>query len=113
MIGFDTLDLLQRGMYIIVFIFLAQTRLAFNVILKECPYGWNYLFKAYWFYIFAVQVFIISAPSAEFSSVSVISCEEILTRNLTDNSGWDELDLYRFGNAVVGPVIEYPLQGVP
>ena len=102
MIGFDTLNLLRRGIYHLVLTFLVQARVAFIAILNDCRCGWIYLLKAQWVYILTTLVFVISAPSVECASFSVISCEERVSRNITGSSALDvESDSYRFKNGVL------------
>ena len=73
MIGFDTLNLSQRGICDLVFTTLGQAWVAFIANLKDCCCGLIYLVKARWFYILTTLVFVISASSVNCSSLSVIS----------------------------------------
>ena len=112
MTGFDTVKLSLREFYRLVFIFLVQARAGFIAILKECHCGWMYLLKARWFYILTTLVFVISAPSVECSSFSIISCEERMSTNITGSSAVDVgSDSDRSKNGVLGTVMEHPLHG--
>ena len=74
MIGFDTLNLSLMGICDLVFTTLEEAWVAFIANLKDCGCGWIYLLKARWFYILTILVFVISASSVEYSSLSVNSC---------------------------------------
>ena len=85
MIGFSTLHLLAGGIDPLLFI-LVQARIALIAISKECRSGSIFLMKAQLIYILTAMVFIISAPSDEFTSLSVTTYDEKDTRNITGSS---------------------------
>ena len=111
MIGFYILHLLARGIYHLLFILL-QARIALIAISKECRSGSIFLLKAQCVYIITALVFIISALSDEFASLSVTSYDEKDTRNITGSSALDvEVDSYSYNNGVLGLVMEHSLHG--
>ena len=109
MIGFKTLNLLLRGIYRLVFTFLLQARVAFITNLKDCCYGGIHFLKVRWCYILTTLIFMISASFDECSSLSIISYDEMVTRNVTDCSVLHvESGSYIIKNGIIGPVIEHP-----
>ena len=62
------------GICDLAFTTLEEAWVAFIANLKDCGCGWIYLLKARWFYILTILVFVISASSVEYSSLSVNSC---------------------------------------
>ena len=110
MIGFDILNLSLSGFCDLVFTTLGQALVAFIAILKDYFCGWMYFLKARWFYIFMTLVFVISASSVECSSLSVISCDEMVTRNITGKSGLQvEMDSYMLKNGIQVHLMEHPI----
>ena len=108
MIGFDTLNLSLRGICDLEFTTLGQALVAFITNMKDCFCGWMYFLKARWLYIFTALVFVISASSVECSSLSVISCDEIVTWNITGKSGLQvESDSYMLKNGIQVQVMEH------
>ena len=83
------------------------------MIFKEYASGWIHPLKVHWkLYIYMTLAFMVSAPSIDCASSSIISCEEVVARKITGNSVWHvELDSYRIKNGMLGPHMKHTLNG--